>query len=117
MKPTIAIMSPGDMGHAVAAVLRQGGLRVISQLDGRSQRTRALADRAGIEEVADDAALVREAEIILAIVVPAAAVALAERIARAIAASGARPLYVDCNAIAPQTTRRIAEVIEGVGAR
>jgi hypothetical protein len=44
MKPTIAIMSPGDMGHAVAAVLRQRGLRVISQLDGRSQRTRAIAD-------------------------------------------------------------------------
>ena len=38
MKSTIAVMSPGDMGHAVAAVLRQGGLRVISQLDGRSQR-------------------------------------------------------------------------------
>ena len=105
------------MGHAVAAVLRQGGLRVISQLDGRSQRTRALADRAGIEEVADDTTLVREAEIVLAILVPAQAIALAERIARAIAASGARPLYVDCNAIAPQTTRQIAEIIEGAGAR
>jgi 3-hydroxyisobutyrate dehydrogenase-like beta-hydroxyacid dehydrogenase len=116
MKPTIAIMSPGDMGHAVAAVLRQGGLRVISQLDGRSQRTQALAERAGIEAVADDAALVRAAEIILAIVAPAAAVALAERIARAIAASGARPLYVDCNAVAPQTARRIAAIVEGAGA-
>ena len=116
MKPTIAIMAPGDMGHAVAAVLRQGGLRVISQLGGRSQRTRTLADHAGIEEVADDAALVRAAEMVLAIVVPAAAVALAERVARAIAASGARPLYVDCNAIAPQTARRIAEVIESAGA-
>ena len=117
MKPTIAIMSPGDMGRAVAAVLRQGGLRVISQLDGRSQRTRALADRAGIEEVADDTTLVRDAEIVLAILVPAQAIALAERIARAIAASGARPLYVDCNAIAPETTRQIAEIIEGAGAR
>ena len=117
MKPTIAIMSPGDMGHAVAAVLRQGGLRVISQLDGRSQRTRALADRAGIEEVADDDALAREAEIVLSILVPAQALALAERIAAALAASGARPVYVDCNAIAPETTRRIALIIEGAGAR
>src|SRR5690606_28333221 len=117
MKPTIAIMSPGDMGHAVAAVLRRGGLRVIGRLDGRSARTRALADRAGIEEVADDHALVREAEGVLSILVPAEAVALAERIARAIGASGARPLYVDCNAIAPQTARRIAEVVEGAGAR
>jgi 3-hydroxyisobutyrate dehydrogenase-like beta-hydroxyacid dehydrogenase len=117
MKPTIAVMSPGDMGHAVAVTLRQGGLRVISQLDGRSQRTSALAERAGVEEVADDVALVRAAGIILSIVVPAQAIALAERIARAIAASGARPLYVDCNAIAPETTRRIALIIEGAGAR
>jgi 3-hydroxyisobutyrate dehydrogenase-like beta-hydroxyacid dehydrogenase len=117
MKPTIAVMSPGDMGHAVAATLREGGLRVISQLDGRSQRTRALADRAGIEDVADDTTLVRDAEIVLAILVPAQAVALAERIARAIGASGARPVYVDCNAIAPETTRQIALIIEGAGAR
>ena len=116
MKPTIAVMSPGDMGHAVAAVLRHGGLRVISQLDGRSQRTRTLADHAGIEAVANDAALVREADIVLAILVPAQAIVLAERVASAIAASGARPLYVDCNAIAPQTARRIAEVIESAGA-
>jgi 3-hydroxyisobutyrate dehydrogenase-like beta-hydroxyacid dehydrogenase len=117
MTPTIAIMSPGDMGHAVAAVLRERGLRVISRLDGRSARTRTLADRAGIEEVADDAALVREADMLLAILVPAEAVALAERIARALAASGARPLYVDCNAIAPQTARQVAAIVEGAGAR
>jgi 3-hydroxyisobutyrate dehydrogenase-like beta-hydroxyacid dehydrogenase len=116
MKPTIAIMSPGDMGHAVAAVLRERGLRVLSRLDGRSARTRALAGRAGIEEVADDAALVR-ADILLAILVPAEAVALAERIARALAASGARPLYVDCNAIAPETARQVAAIVEGAGAR
>src|SRR5690606_11347744 len=113
MTPTIAIMSPGDMGHAVAAVLRRGGLRVISRLDGRSERTRALAESAGIEEVTDDDALVRKADIVLSILVPAEAVALAERVGRAISLSGARPLYVDCNAIAPQTTRRIAEIVEG----
>ena len=117
MKPTIAIMSPGDMGHAVGAVLREGGLRVISELDGRSERTRALAARAGIEEVADAAALVREADMLLSILVPAEAKALAERIARAVSGTGATPLYVDCNAIAPQTTRQIAEIIEGAGAR
>ena len=117
MKPTIAIMFPGDMGHAVGSVLRRGGLRVITRIDGRSERTRALAARAGIEGVADDAALLRQADVVLSILVPAAAPTLAERIARAVRASGATPLYVDCNAIAPQTTRRIAEIIEGAGAR
>ena len=117
MKPTIAIMSPGDMGHAVGAVLRAGGLRVISALDGRSRRTRALATRAGIEQVADDAALVREADMLLSILVPAEAQALAERIAGALRGTGAMPLYVDCNAIAPQTARDVAEIVEAAGAR
>ena len=117
MKPTIAIMSPGDMGHAVGAVLRQAGLRVITQLDGRSERTRALAARAGIEEVSDDDALVRAADILLSILVPAEALALAERIAGAVRGTGATPLYVDCNAIAPQTARQVAEIVEGAGAR
>ena len=117
MKPTIAIMSPGDMGHAVGAVLRQAGLRVITQLDGRSERTRALAARAGIKEVGDDDNLVQSADILLSILVPAEAVALAERIARAVRRTGATPLYVDCNAIAPQTTRHVGEIVEGAGAR
>ena len=117
MQLTIAIMSPGDMGHAVGAVLRQRGLRVITRLDGRSRRTRALAAQAGIEDVADDDALVREADMLLSILVPAEAVTLAERIARALHGTGAKPLYVECNAIAPETTRQIAEIVEGAGAR
>jgi 3-hydroxyisobutyrate dehydrogenase-like beta-hydroxyacid dehydrogenase len=117
MKPTIAIMSPGDMGHAVGAVLCQAGLRVITQLDGRSARTLALAAHAGIEQVGDDADLVRSADILLSILVPAEAVALAERIAGAVRRAGAAPLYVDCNAIAPETTRRVAEIVESAGAR
>jgi 3-hydroxyisobutyrate dehydrogenase-like beta-hydroxyacid dehydrogenase len=116
MKPTIAIMSPGDMGHAVGAVLRQAGLRVITQLDGRSARTQALAAHAGIEAVGDDEGLVRSADILLSILVPAEAVALAERIARAVRRAGAAPLYVDCNAIAPQTARQVAEIVESAGA-
>ena len=89
MTPTVAILSPGEMGHAVGAVLRQGGLRVLTQLDGRSERTRARAAGAGLEEIGDDAALVREADILLAIVVPAAAMALARRIAGAVRATNA----------------------------
>jgi 3-hydroxyisobutyrate dehydrogenase-like beta-hydroxyacid dehydrogenase len=117
MTPTVAIMSPGDMGHAVASVLRKGGLRVITRLDGRSERTRTLAVGAGLEEVADDETLVREADILLSILVPAEAMTLARRIAGAVRASAADLLYVECNAIAPQTTRRIGELVEAAGAR
>ena len=60
--------------------------------------------------------LVRAADIVLSILVPAEALALAERIAGAVRGTGATPLYVDCNAIAPQTARQVAEIVEGAGA-
>lgn len=115
--PTIALMSPGDMGHAVAAMLRAHGLRVITCLEGRSARTRMLAEKAGIEPVADDDALVRAADLLLSILVPAEAESLARRTAAALERTCAGLVYVDCNAIAPGTARRIGDVVEAAGAR
>ena len=114
---TAAVMSPGDMGHAVGAALRAGGLRVITCLEGRSARSRALAKQAGIEAVPDDETLVREADVLLSILVPSEARALAERLAAALRRTHANLLYVDCNAIAPQTVRAIAGLVEPAGAR
>jgi 3-hydroxyisobutyrate dehydrogenase-like beta-hydroxyacid dehydrogenase len=115
--PTIALMSPGDMGHATGAMLRQHGLRVITCLEARSPRTRALAEQAGIEPVADDDTLVRDADLVLSILVPSQAEQLARRIAAALERTGASLLYVDCNAIAPQSARRIGALVEAAGAR
>jgi 3-hydroxyisobutyrate dehydrogenase-like beta-hydroxyacid dehydrogenase len=114
---TMAIMTPGDMGHAVGAQLRRHGLRVITNLEGRSARTRELAAQAGIEPVADDQSLVREADALLAILVPAKALDLAQRIAPALERTGRALLYVECNAIAPESTRRAGAVIEAAGGR
>lgn len=115
--PTVALMSPGDMGQAVAARLREGGLRVISALEGRSARTRALAAEAGIENAADDDALIEAADMLLSIVAPAEAMALASRLVPSIERAGGGVLYADCNAIAPETSRRIGEMIERAGGR
>ena len=114
---TVAIMSPGDMGHALGRVLRESGLRVITCLRGRSARTAALAGAAGIEDVADDETLVREAGVLLSVLVPAEAQRLAERVAAALRVTGADLLFVECNAIAPQTVRAIAQVVAAAGAR
>lgn len=114
---TVAVMSPGDMGHAVGRLLGEHGLRVVTCLRGRSPRTAALAAAAGIADLPDEAALVGEADLLLAILVPAQAVALAERIADAVRAAGRGLLYVDANAVAPQTARRIAAILGAAGAR
>lgn len=114
---TVAILTPGDMGHSVGNVLRYGGLRVITSLQGRSARTVSLAREAGIEDVGAYETLVREAEIILSILAPSAATALAQRVAEAVRSTGARPVFVECNAIAPQTVRAIGAILTAAGAR
>jgi 3-hydroxyisobutyrate dehydrogenase-like beta-hydroxyacid dehydrogenase len=114
---TVAIMTPGEMGHAIGRTLRTGGLRVITCLRGRSARTTALAAAAGIVDVADEATLVREADLVLTILVPARAREVAERLAAAVHATGVDLLYADCNAIAPQTTREIGALLTAAGAR
>ncbi len=112
---TIAILSPGDMGHSVGNVLRENGLRVISCLGDRSERTRDLATEAGIEDVPTYADLVREADLLLSILVPAQAVNAAQRVAEALTATGTELVYADCNAIAPQTVREVAGTITRAG--
>ena len=114
---TVALMTPGDMGHQVGAVLTRQGLRVITNLAGRSARTADLARGAGIETVDDDQALVEAADCVLAILVPAKALDLAMRLAPGVRAAKKPLLYVDCNAIAPRTAERIAGVIEAAGGR
>ena len=72
--PTIAIMAPGHMGHAIGGHLVQQGLRVITNLDGRSADTLARAARAGMEDVGSDAQLVAQADMLLSVLPPGSAV-------------------------------------------
>ncbi len=113
---TVGIMSPGDMGSAVGQVLVKHGLTVIAALDERSARTRALAAEAGIADVGTLENLVREADLIMAILVPEAAIVAAQQVAEAMKSSGAKPLYADCNSIAVQSARKIGEIMKAVGA-
>ncbi len=115
-QPTIGLLSPGDMGHAVGATLREHGLRVLTNLQGRSARTAALAAQAGIIDVADDLTLVREVDILLSIMVPAQAYECAGRVAAAVQTTKANVLFADCNAIAPRTVQSIGELITSSGA-
>ena len=48
---------------------------------------------------------------------PDAALATAHQVAQALEQSGARTLYVDCNAIAPATARAIGQTIAAAGSR
>jgi 3-hydroxyisobutyrate dehydrogenase-like beta-hydroxyacid dehydrogenase len=114
---TVGLLSPGDMGHSVGQVLHDNGLKLLTCLQGRSDRSRALALKAGAEDVPSLEDLVQQADVLLSILVPSSAVSLADEVATAIKATGASLLYVDCNAIAPQTVRSIGETITAAGGR
>jgi 3-hydroxyisobutyrate dehydrogenase-like beta-hydroxyacid dehydrogenase len=113
---TIAILSPGDMGHAVGRILADNGHGVITCLRGRSDRTRALAATGAFRDVESLDAVVKEADLVVSILPPASAVANAEAVAAAMGRTGATPPYVDCNAISPATTLGIGDIIGGAGA-
>jgi 3-hydroxyisobutyrate dehydrogenase-like beta-hydroxyacid dehydrogenase len=113
----VGLLSPGDMGHVVGRVLITHGMPVLTCLEGRSERTRMLARKAGIKAVPNYEDLVRETDMILSILVPGEAENAARTVARALRGAGEAILYVDCNAISPATSQKIEEIITGAGSK
>ncbi len=113
---TVAILVPGEMGAAVGKAFHDSGLEVITCLEGRSQPTRERAAAAGFRDVADIVTVLGEAEIVLSIMPPEHAPAMAEAVAAAMKSSGATPPYADCNAVSPETACVMQKAIEGAGA-
>ena len=108
MSVTVAVIAMGEMGAGVARRLVERGARVLTNLEGRSAASAERAAEAGVQAVADDEALVAGADFVLSIVPPSRAAELAMRLRPAIRAANSKAVYVDCNAIAPQTLEAIA---------
>ena len=98
-------------------MLVANGLRVIRCLEGRSERTRGLAEKAGIAAVNPYAEMVCEAQMVISIMVPAEVKQAVTRVAEALKKTGEQIVYVDCNAIVPETAKRVALVVEATGSR
>jgi 3-hydroxyisobutyrate dehydrogenase-like beta-hydroxyacid dehydrogenase len=114
MQPIVAVIAPGMMGSAVGHVLAHAGLEVRTSLTGRTEATAARAKAAGMVHASDEQIVA--SDIILSILPPGDAVALAERFAPALRAATKKPIYTDCNAVSPGTVLRVARVIEETGA-
>jgi len=114
---TVAIVSPGDMGHAVGQLFREHELKVVTCLTGRSGRTRILSEQAGIIDVPNFEQMVEQSDIVLSITVSEAAPGVAQMVADAVRSTGTDVLFAECNAIAPQVAREIETVVTGSGAR
>jgi len=111
---TVAIVSPGYMGAGLGWALREGGARVVATVRGRSERTRRLAEQAGLELLPTLFDVVAIADVVLSVTPPGQAVAAAQTIANAARESGAKPVVADLNAISPSTMATVAEVWAGL---
>jgi 3-hydroxyisobutyrate dehydrogenase-like beta-hydroxyacid dehydrogenase len=100
----VGVLHPGEMGAAVGAALRRRGVSVLWASAGRSAATAGRARSAGLEDAGDIGEVCRRSEILLSICPPHAASDVAR------AASGFTGIYVDANAIAPDTARSISKV-------
>lgn len=114
---TVAVIGTGEMGAAVAARMHSRGARVLTTLKGRSAASVQRIPAAAIEIVEDDDQIAHDASILVSIVPPGQALAVADRFRDPIARTAVKPIFVDCNAIAPATMRRIADMLASSGCR
>jgi 3-hydroxyisobutyrate dehydrogenase-like beta-hydroxyacid dehydrogenase len=95
------------MGAARGHELRRAGAEVRWASDGRSAATKERAEAAGLHDAGTLHALAAGSDVVLSVCPPHAA----EDVAREVAAAGFAGTFVDGNAVAPGTARRIAELV------
>ncbi len=110
--PRLALLHPGAMGASVGACARAAGCTVSWCEAGRGDATRRRARDAGLVACPDLDTLLSGADIVLSVCPPAHAL----EVARAVAARAYRGLYVDANAIAPDTAAAVARTVVAAGA-
>ena len=112
MATTVGLLHPGEMGAVVGECLRAGGARVVWPSAGRSQATARRAATADLEDLGTLAAVVRASDVVLSVCPPGAAT----DVARQVAAVRFEGLYVDANAVAPETVRAVGALVGASGA-
>jgi 3-hydroxyisobutyrate dehydrogenase-like beta-hydroxyacid dehydrogenase len=101
------------MGSGVATRLTANGVRVLTSLDGRSAASKQRAAEAGMTAASDTE--IANADFLLSILPPGQALALAEKLKPALRASNHKPVFVECNAVNPQTVGKIAALVAETG--
>jgi len=111
-KVTIGVLHPGEMGASVGAAARRGGAEVVWASEGRSASTQARATADGLRDVGTLQNLIAASDIILSVCPPGAAA----DVAHAVASYRFSRIYVDANAVSPETARQVGTIIEQGGA-
>lgn len=112
----IGILSIGEMGFHWAKLLKSHGVEVLTYDKDRGEVSRQRGANAGATSVDSMTELVEQAELIVSIVVPSAAVSVAAKVAEAAQMTGRKDLlFCDANAISPMSADEIASVLKPAG--
>lgn len=107
----IGLVSAGELGTAIGKLLRAGGYDVFVSLEDRSDGTVARARTSGFRELPELSSLLGSVDVLLSVVPPGQAGAVARQVADARGRRDRELLYVDMNSIAPATVRRVADLV------
>jgi 3-hydroxyisobutyrate dehydrogenase-like beta-hydroxyacid dehydrogenase len=107
----IGLLHPGEMGAALGARLRERDRDVAWAGEARSAATRDRAAAADLHDAGSVAALAARSDVLLSVCPPHAAL----DVARAVA--GFTGVFVDANAISPQTVAEVRAIVEDGGGR
>jgi 3-hydroxyisobutyrate dehydrogenase-like beta-hydroxyacid dehydrogenase len=110
----VGLLHPGEMGAALGHCLAARGHTVLWASQGRSPDTAQRAAAAGLTDTGTVAELARRAEVILSVCPPHAARSVARSVTGRVPGFGG--VYVDANAISPQTARSVAHIAGHGGA-
>ena len=111
----VGVVSPGDMGQAIAKRIKESGLAVHTALDGRSERTKALAKEAGLNDCGSMEKLVATCDLVISVIDPGQSLNVVNAVAAAMKKTGRRIAFADLNAVSPQTARDADKIIRDAG--
>lgn len=107
----IGILHPGEMGVSIAASAIKSGHEVYWVSDNRSDKTRQRAKKHNLVDIVSLSHLCQTSEIIFSVCPPHSA----EDVAKSVIERGFKGYYLDANAISPQRSSRIRQMVESNG--
>ena len=109
---TVALLHPGNMGVTIGAAAATSGASVLWASNDRGNATRRRAEQAKLIDAGNLSAAVRQADVVLSVCPPHAAL----DVARSVAAQKFTGIYVDANAVSRETAEEIGTIISASGA-
>ena len=105
------ILHPGEMGITAALAAQNSGMTVYWASEGRSPQTRSRAEQIKLNDASSLTNLCETCSTLVCVCPPSAALNVAEQVV----SLGYSGLYIDANAISPQGSRHIGQVLQTAG--